>query len=113
MSEITAVIDRLRRDIERIENGQATTLREKGHQIGRIVTAFQGILEEYSTSVTHLAEGTRERLETAKVKQIQLLPAFWISSLDRSKSQRLSAFARASPTPAAPPPLEHIRCLRW
>ena len=72
MSEITAVIDRLRRDIEQIENGQATTLREKGHQIGRIVTAFQGILEEFTTSVTHLQKELENACETAKVKQIQL-----------------------------------------
>ena len=72
MSEITAVIDRLRRDIEQIENGQATTLREKGHQIGRIVTAFQGILEEFTTSVTHIQKELENACETAKVKQIQL-----------------------------------------
>ena len=111
MSEITAVIDRLRRDIEQIENGQATTLRERGHQIGRIVTAFQGILEEFTTSVTHLQKELETACETAKVKQIQL----FTSLLDLQASieyelQRLSALAQDVPdtTGPAPPPLEHM-----
>jgi hypothetical protein len=109
MSEITAVIDRLRRDIEQIENGQATTLREKGHQIGRIVTAFQGILEEFTTSVTHLQKELENACETAKIKQIQLFTSLLdLQASIEYESQRLSALAQDIPDTTAPPPLEHM-----
>ena len=70
MSEVTTVIDRLRRDVEQIENNHATTHRERGHQIGRIVTAFQGILEEFTTSINHIQRELETVCETAKMKQI-------------------------------------------
>jgi|RhiMetdeSRZDD1v2_1073273.scaffolds.fasta_scaffold884630_2 hypothetical protein len=41
MSDVTAAIDQLRHDVEQIENHHATTHRERGHQIGRIVTALR------------------------------------------------------------------------
>ena len=72
MSEVTSVIDRLRRDVEQIENNHATTHRERGHQIGRIVTAFQGILEEFTTSINHIQRELETACETGKMKQIQL-----------------------------------------
>jgi hypothetical protein len=72
MSDVTAAIDRLRHDVEQIENHHATTHRERGHQIGRIVTAFQGILEEFTTSMNHLQKELETICETSRMKQIQL-----------------------------------------
>jgi t-SNARE complex subunit (syntaxin) len=111
MSDITAAIDRLRRDIEQIENGQATTLREMGHQIGRIVTAFQGILEEFTTSVTHIQKELETACETAKVKQIQLFTSLLdVQASIEYKCQRLSGLAQDIPdtTETAPPALEQL-----
>ena len=93
MSDITSAIDRFRRDVEQIENNEATTLREVGHQIGRIVTAFQGILEEF-TSITHIQE-LETACETAKVKQIQLFTSLLdVQASIEYKSQRLSGLAQ-------------------
>ena len=72
MSDVTAAIDQLRHDVEQIENHHATTHRERGHQIGRIVTAFQGILEEFTTSINHLQKELETICETSRMKQIQL-----------------------------------------
>ena len=72
MSNVTAAIDRLRHDVEQIENNHATTHRERGHQIGRIVTAFQGILEEFTTSINHIHKELETICEASKMKQIQL-----------------------------------------
>jgi hypothetical protein len=72
MSNVTAAIDRLRHDVEQIENNYATTHRQRGHQIGRIVTAFQGILEEFTTSINHIQKELESICETSKMKQIQL-----------------------------------------
>jgi hypothetical protein len=112
MSEITAAIDRFRRDVEQIENGQATTLRERGHQIGRIVTAFQGILEEFTTSVTHIQKELETVCETAKVKQIQLFTSLLdLQASIEYESQRLSALAQEIPEASQPvtPSLEQLR----
>jgi t-SNARE complex subunit (syntaxin) len=112
MSEITAAIDRFRRDVEQIENGQATTLRERGHQIGRIVTAFQGILEEFTTSVTHIQKELETVCETAKVKQIQLFTSLLdLQASIEYESQRLSALAQEIPeaSQSATPSLEQLR----
>jgi hypothetical protein len=72
MSDVTAAIDRLRHDVEQIENHHAMTQRERGHQIGRIVTALQGILEEFTTSMAHIQKELETISEVSRMKQIQL-----------------------------------------
>ncbi|HEX2431910.1 MAG TPA: hypothetical protein VHK03_14250 [Aestuariivirgaceae bacterium] len=112
MSDITSAIDRFRRDVEQIENNQATTLREMGHQIGRIVTAFQGILEEFTTSITHIQKELETACETAKVKQIQLFTSLLdVQASIEYKSQRLSGLAQeiTDASQSAPPSLEQLR----
>src|SRR5262245_62769569 len=112
MSEITSAIDRFRRDVEQIENNNATTFREMGHQVGRIVTAFQGILEEFTTSITHIQKELETACETAKVKQIQLFTSLLdLQASIEYKSQRMSALAQEIPemTDATPPSLEQLR----
>jgi hypothetical protein len=112
MSEITAAIDRFRRDVEQIENGQATTLREMGHQIGRIVTAFQGILEEFTTTITHLQKELETACETAKMKQIQLFTSLLdLQATIEYKSQRMSPIAQDIPdaNEPVPPALEQLQ----
>jgi Sec-independent protein translocase protein TatA len=112
MSEITSAIDRFRRDVEQIENNNATTFREMGHQVGRIVTAFQGILEEFTTSITHIQKELETACETAKVKQIQLFTSLLdLQASIEYKSQRMSALAQEIPEAAqsAAPALEQLR----
>jgi hypothetical protein len=112
MSEITSAIDRFRRDVEQIENNNATTFREMGHQVGRIVTAFQGILEEFTTSITHIQKELETACETAKVKQIQLFTSLLdLQASIEYKSQRMSALAQEIPDAGqpAPPSLEQLR----
>jgi t-SNARE complex subunit (syntaxin) len=112
MSEITAAIDRFRRDVEQIENGQATAFREMGHQIGRIVTAFQGILEEFTTTITHLQKELETACETSKVKQIQLFTSMLdLQATIEYKTQRLSAIAQEIPeaNEPVPPALEQLQ----
>jgi hypothetical protein len=112
MSEITSAIDRFRRDVEQIENSNATTFREMGHQVGRIVTAFQGILEEFTTSITHIQKELETACETAKVKQIQLFTSLLdLQASIEYKSQRMSALAQEIPDAGqpAPPSLEQLR----
>ena len=112
MSEITSAIDRFRRDVEQIENNNATTFREMGHQVGRIVTAFQGILEEFTTSITHIQKELETACETAKVKQIQLFTSLLdLQASIEYKSQRMSALAQEIPDSGQPatPALEQLR----
>jgi hypothetical protein len=112
MSEITSAIDRFRRDVEQIENNNATTFREMGHQVGRIVTAFQGILEEFTTSITHIQKELETACETAKVKQIQLFTSLLdLQASIEYKSQRMSALAQeiSDAGQPAPPSLEQLR----
>jgi hypothetical protein len=112
MSEITSAIDRFKRDVEQIENNNATTFREMGHQVGRIVTAFQGILEEFTTSITHIQKELETACETAKVKQIQLFTSLLdLQASIEYKSQRMSALAQEIPDGGepAPPSLEQLR----
>ena len=112
MSDITSAIDRFRRDVEQIENNQATTLREMGHQIGRIVTAFQGILEEFTTSVTHIQKELETACETAKVKQIQLFTGLLdVQASIEYKCQRMSGLAQeiTDAGQSATPSLEQLR----
>ena len=112
MSEITSAIDRFRRDVEQIENNNATTFREMGHQVGRIVTDFQGILEEFTTSITHLQKELETACETAKVKQIQLFTSLLdLQASIEYKSQRMSALAQELPEAhsAGAPALEQLR----
>jgi len=112
MSEITSAIDRFKRDVEQIENNNATTFREMGHQVGRIVTAFQGILEEFTTSINHIQKELETACETAKVKQIQLFTSLLdLQASIEYKSQRMSALAQEIPDAQAPgtPALEQLR----
>jgi hypothetical protein len=110
MSEITSAIDRFKRDVEQMENNSATTFREMGHQVGRIVTAFQGILEEFTTSITHLQKELETACETAKVKQIQLFTSLLdLQASIEYKSQRMSALAQEISDEPALPSLEQLR----
>src|SRR6476620_6449893 len=98
MSEVTTVIDRLRRDVEQIENNHATTHRERGHQIGRIVTAFQGILEEFTTSINHIQRELETVCETAKMKQIQLFTSLLdLQAAIEYEALRMSTLAQEAP----------------
>jgi Sec-independent protein translocase protein TatA len=110
MSEITSAIDRFKRDVEQMENNSATTLREMGHQIGRIVTAFQGILEEFTTSVTHIQKELETACETARVKQIQLFTSLLdVQASIEYKTQRMSGLAQEISDEPALPSLEQLR----
>jgi hypothetical protein len=110
MSEITSAIDRFKRDVEQMENNSATTFREMGHQVGLIVTAFQGILEEFTTSITHLQKELETACETAKVKQIQLFTSLLdLQASIEYKSQRTSALAQEISDEPALPSLEQLR----
>ncbi len=112
MSEITSAIDRFKRDVEQIENNQATTLRERGHQIGRIVTTFQGILEEFTTSITHIQKELEATCEIAKVKYIeQFTRLLDLQASIEYESQRQSVLAQDIPEASqpAPPLLEQLR----
>ena len=98
MSEVTTVIDRLRRDVEQIENNHATTHRERGHQIGRIVTAFQGILEEFTTSINHIQRELETACETGKMKQIQLFTSLLdLQAAIEYEALRMSTLAQEVP----------------
>jgi hypothetical protein len=98
MSEVTTVIDRLRRDVEQIENNHATTHRERGHQIGRIVTAFQGILEEFTTSINHIQRELETACETGKMKQIQLFTSLLdLQAAIEYEALRMSTLAQEMP----------------
>jgi type II secretory pathway component HofQ len=112
MSEITSAIDRFKRDVEQIENNQATTLRERGHQIGRIVTSFQGVLEEFTTSITHIQKELETTCELAKVKYVeQLTRLLDLQASIEYESQRQSVLAQDIPEASqpAPPLLEQLR----
>ena len=112
MSEITSAIDRFKRDVEQIENNQATTLRERGHQIGRIVTSFQGVLEEFTTSITHIQKELETTCEIAKVKYVeQLTRLLDLQASIEYESQRQSVLAQDIPEASqpAPPLLEQLR----
>ncbi len=107
---VTSAIDRFRRDVEQMENNQATTLREMGHQIGRIVTAFQGILEEFTTSVSHIQRELETACETARVKQIQLFTSLLdVQASIEYKTQRMSALAQEVSEGPTLPSLEQLR----
>ena len=81
-----------------------------GHQVGRIVTAFLGILEEFTTSITHLQKELETACETAKVKQIQLFTSLLdLQASIEYKSQRMSALAQEISDKPALPSLEHLR----
>ena len=98
MSEVTTVIDRLRRDVEQIENNHATTHRERGHQIGRIVTAFQGILEEFTTNINHIQRELETACETGKMKQIQLFTGMLdLQAAIEYEALRMSTLAQEVP----------------
>ena len=109
MSEVTTVIDRLRRDVEQIENNHATTHRERGHQIGRIVTAFQGILEEFTTGINHIQRELETVCETAKMKQIQLFTSLLdLQAAIEYEALRMSTLAQEVPE-ATDQPLARLR----
>ena len=109
MSEVTTVIDRLRRDVEQIENNHATTHRERGHQIGRIVTAFQGILEEFTTSINHIQRELETACETGKMKQIQLFTSLLdLQAAIEYEALRMSTLAQEVPE-ATDQPLARLR----
>src|SRR5262249_10419475 len=98
MSDVTAAIDRLRHDVEQIENHHATTHRERGHQVGRIVTAFQGILEESTTSVSHIQKELETICETSRMKQIQLFTTLLdLQAAIEYEALRMSALAQEQP----------------
>ena len=98
MSEVTTVIDRLRRDVEQIENNHATTHRERGHQFGRIVTAFQGILEEFTTGINHIQRELETVCETGKMKQIQLFTSLLdLQAAIEYEALRMSTLAQEVP----------------
>jgi len=98
MSDVTAAIDRLRHDVEQIENHHATTHRERGHQVGRIVTAFQGILEEFTTSVSHIQKELETICETSRMKQIQLFTTLLdLQAAIEYEALRMSALAQEQP----------------
>ena len=93
MSDVTAAIDRLRHDVEQIENNQATAHRERAHQIGRIVTAFQGVLEEFTTSMNHIHRELEAICESSKMKQIQLFTSLLdLQAAFEYDALRMSAF---------------------
>ncbi len=109
MSEVTTVIDRLRRDVEQIENNHATTHRERGYQIGRIVTAFQGILEEFTTSINQIQRELEAVCETAKMKQIQLFTSLLdLQAAIEYEALRMSTLAQEVPE-ATDQPLARLR----
>lgn len=93
MSDVTSAIDRLRHDVGQIENNQATAHRERAHQIGRIVTAFQGVLEEFTTSMNHIHRELEAICESSKMKQIQLFTSLLdLQAAFEYDALRMSAF---------------------
>ena len=78
-----------------IENNHATTHRERGHQIGRIVTAFQGILEEFTNSINHIHKELDTICEISKMKQIQLFTSLLdLQAAIEYEALRMSALAQ-------------------